>query len=56
MKRKFTLIELLIVVAVIVILISLLLPALKKAQKQAQMVSCISNQRSCIQGVLSYQL
>lgn len=55
MKRKFTLIELLIVVAVIVILISLLLPALKKAQKQAQMVSCISNQRSCIQGVLSYQ-
>lgn len=55
MRKKFTLIELLCVIAVVVILISLLLPALQKARKQALMLSCISNQRSCIQGLVSYQ-
>ena len=43
MNKKFTLLELIIVIAIIGILLSLLLPSLTKAKARGQNVVCLSN-------------
>lgn len=43
-NKKFSLVELLIVISVLAILLSLLSPSLKKAMQQSQQIKCQSNQ------------
>lgn len=53
-QKKFTIIELLVVVAIIAILAALLLPALQKARKTSYIASCQSNLKQVVTGLTSY--
>ena len=52
--KKFTLLEMLIVIAVIAILISILLPSLKRAREQTITAVCLSNQKQIATAEYSY--
>ena len=52
--RKFTLLELLIVIAIISILAALLLPSLNKARASSRKIKCTSNIRQIELGALMY--
>lgn len=54
MKKRFTLVELLIVTGCIGVLASMTLPATKRAREIALQTQCASNLRQCVQAQLSY--
>jgi len=54
MRRAFTLIELLIVVAIIGLLVSILIPALSAARRTAKATVCLTRLRTAGQGMVLY--
>ena len=54
MNKKFTLIELLIVIAIIAILVSILLPSLTRARRKTMQVVCMNNQHQIGLGFAIY--
>ena len=52
--KRFTLVELLVVIAIVSLLAALLLPALAKARESAQTAQCTSNQRQLAYYLLMY--
>lgn len=53
-KRKFTLIEMLVVIAIIGILASMLMPTLTKSLNTAKMISCLNNLKHAGMGTSVY--
>lgn len=54
MEKKFTMIELLIVISIIAILAAMLLPALKSARDKAMAVTCVSNLKQTAGLIFTY--
>jgi len=55
MRRAFTLIEMLVVIAIIAILAGLLMPALSRAREEGRKTACLSNQHQVGLSLLMYQ-
>ncbi|MCM8530498.1 MAG: hypothetical protein NE330_04990 [Lentisphaeraceae bacterium] len=55
MKKKFTLIELIIIIAIIAILLSLLLPAIRKSKRAGLSTVCKVNHSELYKANISYQ-
>jgi prepilin-type N-terminal cleavage/methylation domain-containing protein len=55
LRRGFTIVELLVVVAIIGMLIALLLPAINAARESARRNGCMNNLKSIASGVLAYE-
>lgn len=54
MRRAFTIVEMLVVVAIIVVLLGMLLPSLKSARMQALSIQDQSNMRALMQAHIAY--
>ena len=54
MKKGFTLVELLVVIAVIAVLVSMLLPALARVRARTSSTNCVSNLRQIGAAMQSY--
>ncbi len=52
--KAFTLIELLVVIAIIAILAAILFPVFAQAREKARSISCLSNQKQLILGLVQY--
>ena len=54
MKRAFTLVELLLVIAIIAILVSITIPALGSSRETARRIKCLANLKGIGGGIAGY--